>query len=123
MDRPTGRGQSEQQTSKRDKMNVKIAVTGLALVFLAGTVCAEPVRKAAQETGRFSIETVEYESSSGVRGLYNRKVIVKIDAVTGKTWFLKDVSNKGIESSGTTKYWVEIEDLTINKPSAFESAK
>lgn len=107
-------------------MRLNIAIMGLLMVLVSGAVHAETIRKASeptQETGRFVIYTVEYESSGGVRGLYNRKVVIKMDTVTGKTWFLKDMPNKGIESSGTTKYWVEIEDYAANKYPVYEQAK
>lgn len=105
-------------------MKVKFGLIGLAMVSIVDSAhAAEQFRKGAQETSRYSVETVEYESSSGARGLYNRKIVIKTDTATGKTWFLKDMPNKGIDSSGTTKYWVEIEDLSANKYPAFEPAK
>ncbi|OGQ59304.1 MAG: hypothetical protein A3J24_00400 [Deltaproteobacteria bacterium RIFCSPLOWO2_02_FULL_53_8] len=107
-------------------MKAWVAGISLAVVLVSGMVFAEPARKGTEslhETGRYRVETVEYEATGGVRGLYNRKLVVKIDTLTGKAWFLKDVPNKGIESSGTTRYWVEIDDYAAYKSSSFEAVK
>ncbi|MBI5886639.1 MAG: hypothetical protein HZB85_08705 [Deltaproteobacteria bacterium] len=92
----------------------------------SGAAAAEGGRKgvgAPQQPGRYNVETVEYETTGGVRGLYNRKAVIKIDTATGKTWYLKEVPNKGIDSAGTTKYWVELEDYVGDRYPAFEPAR
>jgi len=110
-------------------MKATIAGVTAALVITSGVFFAEGAQGARkgtqtpQEPGRYGIETVEYEASGGARGLYNRKVVIKIDTATGRTWYLKEVPNKGIDSAGTTKYWVELEDYAGDRYPAFEPAK
>lgn len=107
-------------------MKILIAAVFLAMLSTAGATYAEPVRKdahPAQDAGRYEIVIAEYEAPGGVRGLYNRKVVIRVDTATGRTWALKEMTNKGIEASGTTKYWVEIEEYKGDKYPVIESAK
>ncbi|MBI5561663.1 MAG: hypothetical protein HY894_02235 [Deltaproteobacteria bacterium] len=105
------------------------AMAATAIIFTALSAArAETAAREARpgnDPGRYQVLSAEYEAAGGPRGLYNKKIIIKLDTVTGKTWVLKEiVEGKTIEESGTTiRYWVEMEDYRPERQTVIKQGK
>jgi hypothetical protein len=102
---------------KRRQKIMKKAIFAIAVfIFTASLVDAAEPNKIQQQTARFQIVSVEYNSLDTDREIV-KKSVLKIDVLTGETWILSDIIYNSDGKIVVHRGWDELEQhLNANGP-------